>query len=86
MMIWCRKNEHTTYFQNPDIFQTSYKALMYHNSEFEVCKPLIDKSKELLQKTEIYMTWISIELYNQFKQTPATTIARKKPWMLYTAC
>lgn len=85
-MIWCRKNEHTTYFQNPDIFQTSYKALMYHNSEFEVCKPLVDKSKELLQKTEIYMTWISIELYNQFKQTPATTIARKKPWMLYTAC
>lgn len=85
-MISCRKNEHITYFQNPDIFQTSYKALMYHNSEFEVCKPLVDKSKELLQKTEIYMTWISIELYNQFKQTAATTIARKKPWMLYTAC
>ena len=70
---------HTTYFQNPDIFQTSYKALMYHNSEFEVCKPLEDKSKELLQKTEIYMTWISIELYNQSKQTAATTIARKTP-------
>lgn len=51
---------------------------MYHNSEFEVCKPLVDKSKELLQKTEIYMAWISIERYNQFKQTAATTIARKK--------
>lgn len=38
---------HETYFQNPDIFQTSYKALMFHNSGFEVYTPLQDKFKEL---------------------------------------
>ena len=29
-----------TYSQNPSIVQTSCKALMFHNSVLEVCKPL----------------------------------------------
>ena len=36
-----------TYSQNPSIVQTSCKALMFHNSVLEVCKPLYNFQEKI---------------------------------------